>query len=51
MENGLSKNDSKMLYGIAIIMMIYHHCFISPTKLGGDFIWLFPGETVRKLEN
>ncbi|MCR5502861.1 MAG: acyltransferase [Lachnospiraceae bacterium] len=34
MENGLSKEQSKMLQGLAILMMLYHHLFSTPEALG-----------------
>lgn len=34
MKNGLSKKDSSLIYGIAILMMIYHHLFSNPQRLG-----------------
>lgn len=34
MKNGLNKKDSTLIYGIAILMMIYHHLFAIPEKLG-----------------
>ena len=33
MENGITKKDSKFLYGVAIILMIYHHLFCIPSRL------------------
>lgn len=33
MKNGLSKKDSSLIYGIAILMMIYHHLFSNPQRL------------------
>ena len=34
MKNGLKKEDSLLIYGIAILFMIYHHLFSIPGKLG-----------------
>lgn len=34
MKNGLTKKDSALIYGIAILMMIYHHLFSLPQRLG-----------------
>lgn len=34
MKNGLKKEDSLLLYGISIFIMIYHHLFAMPEKLG-----------------
>lgn len=33
MKNGLTKKDSSLIYGIAILMMIYHHLFSNPQRL------------------
>lgn len=30
----MSKTDSKILYGIAILLMIFHHVFMNPSSLG-----------------
>lgn len=34
MEKGLNKNHTKMLQGLAILMMLYHHLFSTPEALG-----------------
>lgn len=34
MKNGLTKKDSTMVYGLAILMMIYHHLFSISEKIG-----------------
>ena len=34
MKNGISKEQSKMLQGFAILMMLYHHLFSTPEALG-----------------
>lgn len=34
MEKGLTKNHTKMLQGLAILMMLYHHLFSTPLALG-----------------
>ena len=34
MKDGLRKKDSLLIYGIAILMMIYHHLFSNPARLG-----------------
>ena len=54
MKNGLSKNDSTLIYGIAILMMIYHHLFAIPQKLGNTDYFsilntLFGGITEQRL--
>lgn len=38
MEKGLTKMQSKIIYGIAILMMIYHHLFCLPERLNNDYI-------------
>lgn len=30
----MSKEDSKILYGVAILIMVFHHIFMNPSKLG-----------------
>lgn len=37
MKNGISKKQSSALYGIAIILMIYHHTFCIPSRLHYDY--------------
>ncbi len=34
----LTKNHSKILYGIAILMMLYHHLFAYPERIGGNYV-------------
>ena len=34
----ISKNDSACLYGIAILLMVFHHCFCIPSRLGENYI-------------
>lgn len=34
----ISKKDTKALYGIAILLMIFHHCFCIPARLNNDYI-------------
>lgn len=36
--NGISKENSMLLYGVAILLMIYHHLFGFPGRLNGDYI-------------
>lgn len=36
MKNGLSKKDSTLVYGIAILMMVYHHLFSAPLNTDGS---------------
>lgn len=38
MEEGLTKEHSKILYGLAIIMMLYHHLFCIPSRLNCDYL-------------
>ena len=40
-ENYISIEDSTLLYGVAIIMMIFHHLFCDPHRLGYNYIPLF----------
>lgn len=35
----LRKHDSKLLYGIAVLSMLYHHLFCVPERLNNDFIF------------
>lgn len=37
----ISKKDTKALYGIAILLMIFHHCFCDPALLNNDYISIF----------
>lgn len=37
MDKGITKDQSKMLQGIAILMMLYHHLFSTPEALGIDY--------------
>ena len=34
----LSKDESKILYGLAILLMIYHHLFVIPERLNNNYI-------------
>ncbi len=36
-----SKNESLIIYGIAILMMLYHHCFCIPERIHNNFIPTF----------
>lgn len=38
MNNGMTKRHSQMLYGIAILLMLYHHLFCIPEKLNCNYI-------------
>lgn len=40
MNNGITKEQSKALQGIAILMMLYHHLFSTPEALGIPYISL-----------
>lgn len=31
----MTKRHSQMLYGIAIMLMLYHHLFAFPERMGG----------------
>lgn len=37
----ISKEDSKRLYGIAIVLMVFHHLFCCPDKLHFDYVTIF----------
>ena len=37
----VSKKDSKALYGIAIIFMLYHHLFLDPKRINNNYISVF----------
>lgn len=41
-KKGLSKTDSLCLKGIAIIILIYHHCFASANRFEGYTVDFFP---------
>lgn len=41
-KNYFSVNDSTALKGIAIWMLMFHHCFMEPTRLEGYQISFFP---------
>ena len=54
MKNGLTKKDSALIYGIAILMMIYHHLFSNPQRLGSTEYFsilntIFDGITEQRL--
>jgi len=54
MKNGLNKKDSTLIYGIAILMMIYHHLFSNPQRLGDTSYFsilntMFGGITEQRL--
>ena len=37
MENGITKEQSKCIQGLAILMMLYHHLFSTPEALGIEY--------------
>lgn len=37
MEKGITKKHSQMLYGVAILLMLYHHLFCLPERLGCEY--------------
>ena len=54
MKDGLKKEDSLLIYGISIFIMIYHHLFAIPEKIGGTDYFsilntLFGGITEQRL--
>lgn len=40
MKNGITKQQSNMIQGLAILMMLYHHLFSTPEALGIEYISL-----------
>lgn len=36
-DNYITQKDSGILYGIAILMMIFHHCFVMPGRLNLNY--------------
>ena len=34
----INKSDSAVLYGVAIVLMVFHHCFCDPERLMYDYI-------------
>lgn len=47
MERGITKEQSKMLQGMAILMMLYHHLFATPEALGITYFSLLRFGTVN----
>ena len=41
MDHFIKKDDSKALYGIAILLMIFHHCCAFPSRLGYNYTPVF----------
>ena len=37
----LRKQDSAALYGAAVLMMVFHHCFLDPHRLHCDYVSVF----------
>lgn len=37
-NNYLSLEDSSMLYGISILLMVFHHCFCVPSRLNYNYV-------------
>ena len=49
-DNFITQKDSLILYGIAILLMVFHHCFCLPERLNYDYIPVFFGfETEARL--
>lgn len=49
-QNYISMDDSTILYGIAILLMVFHHCFATPSRLGNQYIpCLFGFESEARL--
>lgn len=40
MQNGITKEQSKMIQGLAILMMLYHHLFATPEIFGIEYFSL-----------
>lgn len=38
----LTKQDSAALKGIAILLMIFHHCFLDPSRFAGHIVSFAP---------
>ena len=41
----LTPFDSKKMYGVAILLMLFHHLFCIPERLNNNFISVFPPDT------
>lgn len=37
MDNGLTKAHTKSLYGLAILLMLYHHLFGFPERINDSY--------------
>lgn len=48
MEKGITKQHTQMLYGVAILMMIYHHLFLDPTRLSVKYFSLLSGSMLGR---
>ncbi len=39
----ITRHDSSILYGVAILFMVFHHCFCLPERLNHDYIAVLGG--------
>lgn len=49
MSNGLTKEHSKMLYGVAIVLMVVHHLFCLPQRLNCEYYSILGNGIVEKI--
>lgn len=42
MRNSITKNETLQLKGIAICLMVFHHCFLDPTRYFGKTVAFWP---------
>ena len=42
MKNGLKKEDSMALKGLAVMMMVFHHCFYKASKFARSALRCLP---------
>lgn len=43
-SEAFSKNDTLIVKGIAIVLMVFHNCFLSPSKYAGQRVSFWPFE-------
>lgn len=48
-QTGLTKNQSSALYGVAILMMLFHHLFGMPSRLPYEYKSLLGGNIEQKM--
>lgn len=50
MNSFLTKEESNFIKGVAIILMLFHHLFAFPDKIGNhDILYIFPQFFTRNL--